>query len=130
MEPDMSSGIVPVVLAMAVILVGVYFLANQASLDLASPVRNWLWERDARRMKTRKSYPAAIDRYYWTAREFEKDAARLEALGYVRTSETQSDPYITLPDVGLRRGRPPPRRRVPMFHVTFEHRAPPGSSRP
>jgi hypothetical protein len=117
----MTNGILTAVIALVVLLAGAYLMANQASVDLAGPLRNWFWERDARRIRTRGVFPQRIERSYWNAAEFARDSARLEALGYIRVAEMRSEPYVILPDVGLHRGTPP-RRRVPMFHVKYERR--------
>jgi hypothetical protein len=104
----------------AILLVGAYFMSNQASLDIAGPLRNWLRERDARKMSARNHFPASLTRAYWNAGEYERDAARLRALGYAVASETESEQYLKLPDVEWRRGQQPPRRRIPNFHVIYE----------
>jgi hypothetical protein len=72
-------------------------------------------------MRERQRFPASVTRSYWTAAEYQQDRPRLEALGYVVTSEAGSDPYV----VGYsdpRSRRPPPRRRVPVYHVIYAHR--------
>lgn len=118
----MTSSIQAIVLVVLVMLAAAYLLANQANLDIAGPLRNRLWERDARRMRARASFPETIARSYWSRREYQKDRARLEALGYRVASEAASDPYVTMPAfASFGRTRPPPRRRrVPMFHVVYE----------
>jgi len=108
------------------------FISRQASVDIASPLRLWLWRRDARRMQARSEYPESVSRAYWTAREYERDAAELRALGYAVESEETADPYVTLPAVPSF-GRPNPtprRRRVPTLYVIYVHRLPRESATP
>jgi hypothetical protein len=125
----MTNPALPVVLVFLILIMGAYLMANQASLDLAGPLRNWLWERDVRRMSARGAFPPTIERSYWSAREYQRDQARLERIGYAVVSQTESDPYITLPmtfgPFGRGQQRQPARRRVPAFHVIYEHRATP-----
>ena len=109
----------------AILLLGSFLMMNQASLDIAGPLRNWLWSREARSMRARNRYPPSLRRSYWNRGEYERDAERLRAVGYVVASENASDPYVKLPDVDWRRGQEPPRRRVPSFHVIYERAASP-----
>jgi hypothetical protein len=116
----------PTVLTIVVVvcaLLAIGLLSRQASYDIAGPLRNWLWSRDARRMAARKHFPAQLRRSYWNEAEYQRDRARLEALGYVVASSDRSEPYVT-PPVWTGPG-PPPRRRVPIHHVVYEH---PGAS--
>jgi hypothetical protein len=92
-------------------------------MDFASPLRRWLWSRDARRYAARNVYPATLRRAYWNEREYQDDKPRLEALGYLIVSEETSGPYAT-PEAWVTRGQQP-RRRVPMHFVIYEYR--PGS---
>jgi len=109
------------ILVVVFALIAVMFLTREASIDFASPLRNWLWARDARRYAAHSEYPATLRRAYWHEREYQSDRHRLEALGYVIFSEEINDPYVT-PVSWVPRGQPP-RRRVPVYFVIYEHRA-------
>src|SRR5207302_9413118 len=82
---------------------------------------NWLWSLDSLRLAARSEYPATLRRAYWHEREYQSDRRRLEARGYVIFSEEINDPYVT-PVAWVPRGQPP-RRRVPVYFVIYEHRA-------
>jgi hypothetical protein len=119
----LPSGLLPFVGIVAILLVGAYLMANQASIDIAAPLRNLLWERDARRMRARSSFPTSLTRSYWSRREYERDSERLRALGYEVASENESERYVKMPEVEWRRGeQPPPRRRIPNLHIIYEHK--------
>lgn len=111
-------------------------VSRQSSVDVAGPLRLWLWRRDARRMQARHEFPQSIRRAYWSAREYERDAAQLRVLGYVVASEEASDPYVNLPSVpsfpGFGRGSAVQRRRrVPSHYVTYERaQVPEGAGAP
>jgi hypothetical protein len=104
-------------LLVLVLAAGIWLMANQATVDIAGPLRDWLWERDARRMRAQGRFPSTLERSYWTEREYRRDAERLRRMGYVASSEQASDPFVVLPYASGR--RPPPRRRVPVFHVVY-----------
>lgn len=116
---QMSNGIGLIVAVGAFLLVGAYLMMNQASLDIAGPLRNWLWARDAQKMRAKGVYPETIERSYWTKSEYARDVARMQELGYTVTSEQTNEPYVTGP-VDPRSVRPPTRRRIPIFHVIYE----------
>lgn len=92
-------------------------------------LRDWLNARDARRMVRRQQFPETVERTYWNAPEYTRDAARLEQLGYLVESETDNDPYVT--SGSIPRGGSGPdsqygrliRRRVPIVHVIYQRRA-------
>jgi len=115
-------GALSVAAIVLVLLLGGFLMMNQASLDVAGPLRDWLWRRDARRMQARNAFPASLTRSYWSRGEYERDSERLRSLGYVVASENQSTGYVELPDVEWRRGQQPPRRRIPSFHIIYERR--------
>lgn len=116
------SGSTPALTVLVVVcaLAAIALLSRQASYDIAGPLRNWLWTRDARRMAARRRFPPELRRSYWNEAEYQRDRARLEALGYGIATADQSDPYITPPVWSG--GGLPPRRRVPVYHVLYEHR--------
>ncbi|HKR99721.1 MAG TPA: hypothetical protein VJU79_09420 [Candidatus Dormibacteraeota bacterium] len=115
----MSNNIGLIIAVGAFLLVGAYLMVNQGSLDLAGPLRNWLWARDARRMHETGRRPDTIERSYWTAAEYERDSPRLEALGYIVASRSESEPYVSGPP-DPRTLRPPSRRRVPILYIVYE----------
>ena len=117
--------LVVTILVVVFALIAVMFLTREASIDFASPLRNWLWARDAHRYVARNAYPPTLRRAYWHEREYRSDRPRLEALGYCILSEEVNEPYVT--PVGWPRGQPP-RRRVPVYFVVYERRAEGGGS--
>jgi hypothetical protein len=86
--------------------------------------RDWLNARSVRRMLRSQAFPETLERHYWDGQEYGKDAAGLEALGYVPFSRTENEPYVgaTLPaasnGVSGHLDRPV-RRRVPSIHVLY-----------
>lgn len=121
----LPNGIALIVGIGAALLLGASLMMNQGSFDFAGPLRNWLWERDTRKMRAKGEYPETVSRSYWTGREHEKDVRRMAVLGYAVLSENVTEQYVTPPAVAAawRRGQPP-RRRVPHIHVIFEYRGP------
>jgi len=109
------------IVLVAFALIAAVLLTREASMDFASPLRRWLWSRDARRYAARNAFPATLRRSYWNEREYRDDKRRLEALGYRIVSAETSDPYV-IPEGWATRGQPP-RRRVPMYFVVYEYRA-------
>lgn len=89
------------------------------TFDVAGPFRDAFLAMAARRLKYRSSRPSSVERTYWTAAEYQRDAARLAALGYEVTSEADSSPYV---EGASYRERPPMRIRVPIAHVMYELR--------
>jgi hypothetical protein len=120
----MSSAAIPILVMAAAIILLVGLLSMSYSLDLAGPLRVWLWSRDARRMQRTHRFPAAVHRAYWSRREYDRDSRTLLGIGYRIASEEAVDPYITLPSMpSFGRTNPRPRRRrVPCIYVkyTFE----------
>lgn len=119
---------VPSILALlgAFLLLSILLTAAN-TVDLAGPLRSWLWSRDARRMQRSQTFPAEVRRAYWSRRQYDRDAPRLRAIGYRVTSEEAADPYVTLPSApAFGRSTPRPRRRrVPCIYVAYEHESPP-----
>ena len=126
----MNSQVAVAILVVVGCILLLSFVSRQASVDIAGPLRLWLWRRDARRMQARNAFPESVSRAYWSAREYERDAAELRSLGYEVESEQTSDPFVTLPTVPSF-GRPNPtprRRRVPTHYVIYVHRLPRASA--
>src|SRR5205807_7986083 len=94
-DPMSGSPQVVTILVVVFALIAVMFLTREASIDFASPLRNWLWARDARRYAAHSEYPATLRRAYWHEREYQSDRHRLEALGHVIFSADTIDPYVT-----------------------------------
>lgn len=120
-----AAPVVPILLMAAAIVVLGALLSASTSVDLAGPVRSWLWRRDARRMRRSQRFPQTLHRAYWSRRQYERDSRTLTALGYRVTSEQAADPYITLPSLPTF-GRTMPRqrrRRVPVIYVDYAHEA-------
>lgn len=95
------------------------------SVDLAGPLRSWLWRRDARRMQRHQRFPQQLHRAYWTRRQYDLDSRTLRGLGYRVDSEEAVDPFIELPSLPAF-GRPNPRprrRRVPCIYVDYSYDA-------
>ena len=119
----MSSQAVSILLLAGVCIVMAVLLTATSVVDIAGPVRSYLWSRDARRMQRTQQYPAELQRAYWSRRQYDRDARRLRALGYRVTSEEAADPFITLPSYpvfGREAGRPR-RRRVPCIYVHYAY---------
>src|SRR5260370_36508262 len=89
----------------------------QGSIDIGGPFRNAILALAARRLKNRIPRPEFVERTYWTVGEYQRDAERLELLGYKASSET-----ITAPDVegASLRQRPAPQIRVPTARVPYD----------
>ncbi len=89
---------------------------------------DWMNQRAVRRMIHRRRYPPTIERPYWHNGAFAKDSARLEALGYSVTSETDNAAYLssTLPantGGGFGQLSRTVSRRVPSIHVVYHRPA-------
>lgn len=117
----MSSAAIPVLVIAAAVLLLVGLLSVSYSLDLAGPLRTWLWTRDARRMRRKHRFPPTLRRAYWSRREYDRDSRILRDIGYRIASEEAVDPYITLPSMpSFGRTNPRPRRRrVPCIYVDY-----------
>src|SRR5215472_10213340 len=117
----MSSQAVPILLVAAALLLLALVISASHSVDLAGPLRSWLWGRDARRMERKQRFPAELHRAYWSRRQYDRDRPRLLELGYRIASEEAVDPFITLPSPpGFGRSTPRPRRRrVPCLYVDY-----------
>jgi hypothetical protein len=89
----------------------------QGSIDIGGPFRNALLALAARRLRNRNPRPESVERAYWTAGEYQKDAQRLVLLGYEVTSETVTNPYV---EGASFRQRPAMQIRVPTAHVIYE----------
>lgn len=119
----MSSQAVSLLLLAGVFILLVALLTVVSAVDIAGPLRSYLWGCDARRMQRSQQFPAELRRAYWSRRQYDRDAERLRALGYRVTSEEAEDPFITLPSYpvfGRESGRPR-RRRVPCIYVHYAH---------
>lgn len=123
----MSSPALSILALLGAFLVLSVVLTAANTVDLAGPLRSWLWRRDARRMQRTKKFPAEVRRAYWSRRQYDRDAPRLRAIGYRVASEEAADPYVTLPAApAFGRSAPRPRRRrVPCIYVGYEHDGPP-----
>ena len=89
----------------------------QGSIDIGGPFRNAILAMAARRLKNRNPRPEFVERTYWTVGEYQRDAERLESLGYKVSSETLTNPYVE--GVAFRM-RPAMQIRVPTAHVMYE----------
>lgn len=117
-----SSAASLLLVAVAVILL-LGLLSAASTVDLAGPLRSFLWGRDARKMERTQRFPETLERAYWSRRQYDRDSPRLRALGYRVTSEEAVDPFITLPAYpmfGRTSGRPR-RRRVPCIYVHYAY---------
>ena len=88
----------------------------QGSIDIGGPFRNAILALAARRLKNRHPRPEFVERTYWTVGEYQRDAERLELLGYKVNSETVTTPYV---EGASFRQRPAMQVRVPMAHVLY-----------
>ncbi len=89
----------------------------QGSIDIGGPFRNALLALAARRLRNRNPRPESVERAYWTVGEYQRDAERLELLGYKVSSETVTNPYV---EGASFRQRPAMQIRVPTAHVMYE----------
>jgi hypothetical protein len=89
----------------------------QGSIDIGGPFRNALLVLAARRLRNRNPRPESVERAYWTVSEYQRDAERLELLGYKVSSETVTNPYV---EGASFRQRPAMQIRVPTAHVIYE----------
>jgi hypothetical protein len=87
-------------------------------VDLSAPFRNWSLARSARKLIRNGPPPEVVERRYWRARDYVRDAARLKALGYSVMTESITGPYITHHLPGRGGGRTV-RRRVPLCCITY-----------
>ena len=119
----MNSSAGSLLLVAAVIIVLVALLSVASAVDVAGPIRSYLWGRDARRMQRSNHFPETLDRAYWSRRQYDRDAQRLRALGYRVTSQEAVEPFITLPSYPMfgRASNRPRRRRVPCIYVHYEY---------
>ena len=119
----MNSSADSLLLVVGVVIVLLALLSVASAVDVAGPVRSWLWARDARKMQRSRDFPATLERAYWSRRQYDRDSQRLRALGYRVTSEEAVEPFITLPSYpmfGRAAGRPR-RRRVPCIYVHYAY---------
>jgi hypothetical protein len=119
----MNSSAVSLLLVAGVILLLVVLLSVVSAVDVAGPVRSFLWSRDARRMQRTHTFPVTLERAYWSRRQYDRDSQRLRALGYRVTSEEAVEPFITLPAYPMfgRASARPRRRRVPCIYVHYAY---------
>jgi hypothetical protein len=83
----------------------------------------------ARRMLRRQRFPDTLEKAYWYAQEFDRDANRLGHLGYAVVTQTQSKSVLTNtlpPDTGGVMGHRTRTvsRPLPSFHVFYRHYQP------
>ena len=119
----MNSSAVSLLLLAGVVIVLVALLSAASAVDVAGPVRSFLWDRDAQKMQRNHDFPETLERAYWSRRQYDRDSERLRALGYRVTSEEAVEPFITLPSYpmsGRTSGRPR-RRRVPCIYVHYAY---------
>jgi hypothetical protein len=119
----MNSSAVSLLLVVVVTILLLGLLSAVSAVDVAGPVRSFLWERDARKMQRHHHFPETLERAYWSRRQYDRDSPRLRALGYRVTSEEAVDPFITMPSYpmfGRTSGRPR-RRRVPCIYVHYAY---------
>ena len=119
----MNSSAASLLLVAVVIIVLLGLLGAASAVDVAGPVRSFLWGRDARKMARTQQFPETLERAYWSRRQYDRDAQRLRALGYRETSQEAVEPFITLPlypMFGRAAGRPR-RRRVPCIYVRYAY---------
>lgn len=119
----MNSSAVSLLLVAGVIIVLLGLLGAMSAVDIAGPVRSFLWGRDARKMQRRHEFPETLERAYWSRRQYDRDSERLRALGYRVTSEEAAEPFITLPSYPVfgRTSARPRRRRVPCIYVHYSY---------
>ena len=119
----MNSSAGSLLLVAGVVIVLVALLSVVSTVDVAGPVRSFLWGRDARRMERRHEFPQTLERAYWSRRQYDRDSPRLRALGYRVTSEEAVEPFITLPSYAMfgRTSVRPRRRRVPCIYVHYAY---------
>jgi len=121
-----------VALAIALLgLIGTVYRAGN-TVDLWAPFRDRSLARAARKLARNETSPETLERTYWRARDYVRDSARLQALGYSVTTESVTGPFIVHHVPGRGGGRTI-RRRVPVCHVTYERQpckpCPAGDSR-
>ncbi len=109
-----------IVLLVAIALLGVVgaVFRGANTLDLAGPFRDRSLARAARRLARRDTLPEIVERRYWTAGDYVRDAARLKALGYAVIAESVTGPFVAYHVPGRGGGRTV-RRRVPLCDVTY-----------
>jgi len=125
-----SSGAAGIVIALLVLFACVAFVSRQSSMDIGGPLREWFNRRDAQKVARRQPRPPEVRRRYWSLGEYQRDARRYAALGYVTASEDITEPYVTDPIVArlyderpsMFRQGPPPRHRVPVARVVYRLR--------
>jgi hypothetical protein len=111
-----SALVLLVAFALLGVVTSVYRAGN--TLDFDGPFRDRALARAARKLAGGGMYPDTIEREYWRASDYVRDSQRLRALGYVVTSESVTDPYVTHEIPGRGGGRTI-RRRVPMCHIVY-----------
>ena len=91
--------------------------------DLGAALRDWFNARDVRRMDRTGSWPATLERLYWTAYEYQRDLERLQRRLYRPTLERASQPYpdlATYPAIAPRQIRARPHRQPLLYRVSYE----------
>ena len=119
----MNSSAGSLLLVAGVVIVLLALLSVVSTVDIAGPVRSFLWDRDARKMQRNHDFPETLERAYWSRRQYDRDSERLRALGYRVTSEEAVEPFITLPSYPMfgRTSARPRRRRVPCIYVHYAY---------
>lgn len=111
----------PIVVLVVCAVIAAILFSRLPSVDVAGPLRMWLWKRELARMEARHSFPAEVKRSYWTAREYRVDSDRLRALGYEVVLEEACEPLAPTADVATRGlGQPVRSRRLPAYFVRYE----------
>jgi hypothetical protein len=91
--------------------------------NLGAAVRDWFNAHDVRRWDRRDTWPATLERTYWTAFEYERDLGRLQRHRYRVTLERVSEPYRDLtPNItafGPRKVRARADRQPLLYRVSY-----------
>ena len=113
-----------VIVVIVVVALGIMGAVTTAgsSVDLGGPFRAMALARAARKLARERVRPATVERSYWSAGEYMRDAKRLQPLGYRVSSESTTPAFLsyTVPGRGSRYSGRTVRRRVPTHHVTYE----------
>ena len=119
----MNSSAASLLLAAGVVILLFALLTAASTVDLAGPLRSFLWGRDARKMQRRNRFPETLERAYWSRRQYDRDSERLRALGYRVTSVEAVEPFITLPSYPIfgRASTRPRRLRVPCIYAHYAY---------
>ena len=127
----MNSSAASLLLAAGVVILLFGLLSAASTVDIAGPLRSFLWRRDARKMQRRHQFPETLERAYWSRRQYNSDSQRLGALGYCVTSVEAVEPFITLPSYPIfgRTATRPRRRRVPCIYAHYAYDRTPAAVR-